>query len=81
MAAHPTESSLPVLAMRAGDRVCAVPLAHVSEVMRPLPIEPLAGAPPFVPGLAIVRGKATPVVDLTAVLADGAASTGAGGRM
>jgi purine-binding chemotaxis protein CheW len=31
--------------------------------MRPLPIEPLAGTPPFVLGLAIIRGLPTPVVD------------------
>ena len=57
-----------VLTLRAGDRHCAVPLVHVAEVMRPLPIEPLAGAPPFVRGLAIVRGSATPVIDLAALL-------------
>jgi purine-binding chemotaxis protein CheW len=31
--------------------------------MRPLPIEPLAGAPPFVLGLAVLRGSPTPVID------------------
>lgn len=31
--------------------------------MRPLPIEPLAGTPAFVLGLAIIRGLPTPVVD------------------
>lgn len=67
-------SSLPMLVMRADSRVVAVPIQHVTELMRPLPVEPLAGAPPFVLGLAIIRGTATPVIDLAALLADGAAT-------
>jgi len=47
-----------------GDHVCAVPLAHVSEAMRPLAVQPLAGIPPFVLGVAIIRGDPTPVVDV-----------------
>jgi len=49
-------------------RVCALPLAHVIETMRPLPIESLADVPPFVRGVAIIRGIPTPVVDLGAML-------------
>jgi purine-binding chemotaxis protein CheW len=36
--------------------------------MRPLPIEPLASAPAFVLGVAIVRGEPVPVVDVGALL-------------
>jgi len=36
--------------------------------MRPLPIEPLAGMPPFVLGVSIVRGAATPVVSTAELL-------------
>lgn len=68
------ESSLPVLTMRAGSRLCAVPIAYTVEVMRPLPVEQLAGAPSFVLGLAIIRGRATPVMNLAALLAEGAAA-------
>ncbi len=32
------------LICRAGDRVCALPLVHVVETMRPQPIEPVSGA-------------------------------------
>jgi purine-binding chemotaxis protein CheW len=39
--------------------------------MRPLPIEPVAGAPDFVLGLAIIRGAPIPVLDLLVVLAGG----------
>jgi len=49
-------------------RVCALPLAHVIETMRPLPIESLADVPSFVSGVAIIRGIPTPVVDLGAML-------------
>jgi purine-binding chemotaxis protein CheW len=51
------------LLCRIGSRVGALTLKDVREVMRPLPIEPLAGMPPFVLGLAIVRGFPTPVID------------------
>lgn len=42
---------------------CAMPLAHVVEIMRPLSIDPIANAPSFVLGVAIVRGQPTPVID------------------
>src|SRR5690349_9342486 len=45
-----------------------LPLENVREIMRPLPIAALAGAPEFVLGLATIRGAATPVVDLGRVL-------------
>ena len=59
-------------------RVCAVPLSHVIETMRPLPTEAISGTPSFVLGVAVVRGIPTPVVDLGAVL--GASSGHKGGR-
>jgi purine-binding chemotaxis protein CheW len=48
---------------RIGSRIGALALLDVRETMRPLPIEPLAGTPPFVLGLAIVRGSPVPVID------------------
>lgn len=48
--------------------VCAVPLTHVIETMRPLPVERISGVPSFVRGISIIRGIPTPVVDLGAVL-------------
>ncbi len=48
--------------------LCALPLEHVVETMRPLPVEPIAGAPHFVRGLAIIRGTPIPVVDLARLL-------------
>jgi purine-binding chemotaxis protein CheW len=51
------------LLCRIGSRIGALALKDVRETMRPLPIEPLTGTPPFVLGIAIVRGSPTPVVD------------------
>ena len=51
-----------------GSRACAIPVQHVVETMRPLPIEPIAGMPGFVRGLSLIRGEAVPVVDLHAVI-------------
>jgi purine-binding chemotaxis protein CheW len=48
---------------RAGDRLCALPVEHVVETMRPLPVERLRSAPPFVAGVAVIRGAAVPVID------------------
>ena len=57
-----------VLVTRARGRLCALPLPHVIETMRPLPVTPLAGAPAFVRGLCVIRGEPLPVVDLAALL-------------
>lgn len=49
-------------------RICAVPLRHVIETMRPLPIEYVANIPAFISGIAVIRGIPTPVIDLGALL-------------
>lgn len=56
--------------LRASSRICAIPLAHVVETMRPLPVRGFPGSPEFVAGIAIVRGSATPVVDLGKLLGE-----------
>jgi purine-binding chemotaxis protein CheW len=48
--------------------LCALPLRHVIETMRPLPIRPLEGAAPGVLGLCKVRGGPAPVLDAGALL-------------
>lgn len=67
-----------VLIVTAGARACALPLHHVAETMRPLPIEPIAGTPGFVRGVSVIRGAPTPVVDLTALLEGGQPSAAHG---
>lgn len=52
------------LFVTAGSRTCCVPLAHVIETMRPLPIAVMNGVSPVVMGLSVIRGAPVPVVDL-----------------
>jgi purine-binding chemotaxis protein CheW len=58
------------LVCRAATLLCAIPLEHVIEILRVLPIEAIAGAPPFVRGLSIIRGTAVPVVDTGLLVGD-----------
>jgi purine-binding chemotaxis protein CheW len=44
-------------------KLCGLPLEHVLETMRPLPLEELANMPSFVRGIALIRGRPTPVLD------------------
>lgn len=57
-----------LLLFRVRDTLCALPLAHVEETMRPLPVEPIAGVPSFVRGVAVVRGAPIPVVDAASLI-------------
>ncbi len=58
-----------VVVVRARERLCAIRISQVEETMRPLPIASIVGAPPYVLGVSMIRGLATPVVDLGSVLA------------
>jgi purine-binding chemotaxis protein CheW len=62
------EESDRFLLCRIGSRIGALALKDVRETMRPLPIEPLPGMPPFVLGVAIVRGFPAPIVDAARLL-------------
>jgi purine-binding chemotaxis protein CheW len=62
------------LICRVQARLCALPLAHVVETMRALPVEAVAGAPHFVRGLAVIRGAPVPVVDTASLLGAPAAA-------
>jgi purine-binding chemotaxis protein CheW len=63
------------LLCRVGSRIAALEIRDVLETMRPLPIEPLTGAPTFVLGLAIVRGFPIPVVDADRLLGSSGSSS------
>jgi purine-binding chemotaxis protein CheW len=56
------------LVFRAASHTCALDVQRVVEVMRPLPVRPLAGAPWFVSGAGVIRGVPTPVVDVSALV-------------
>ena len=57
-----------LLVCRVGGKLCGLHLPHVIETLRPLPAEPLAGAPDFVSGVALIRGRPTPVIDTRRLL-------------
>ena len=58
----------PALITKVGALTCAIPIAHVVETMRPLPVEPIGAMPACVLGLAIVRGVPAPVIDAARLL-------------
>ena len=58
-----------MLVCRVRTRLCAVPVVHVIETLRPLPVRPLPELPPFVTGVSLIRGQAVPVVDPGLLLA------------
>jgi purine-binding chemotaxis protein CheW len=68
------------LVFRAGPHLAAIGLEHVSEVARPLPVESLAGVPPHVRGICVLRGRPVPVVDVAALLGGDRATDGGADR-
>jgi len=60
----PVDSADLFLVCRIKSRLCALPIARVKETMRPLPVQPLAPAPGFLRGVAIIRGEPVPVLDI-----------------
>jgi purine-binding chemotaxis protein CheW len=64
------------LICRVQRRLCALPLAHVVETLRPLTVEPVPGTSPCVLGLAVIRGVPVPVVDAARLLGGGEARAG-----
>jgi purine-binding chemotaxis protein CheW len=67
-----------VVLVRARSWLCAFRVEDAIEMMRPLPVQSVVGAPAFVRGLAIVRGMPLPVLDLAAIL--GAETTDCAGK-
>lgn len=60
---NPSAPPLSVLLCRSAHRLYALPLAHVRETMRALPLDPLPAMPAFLLGLAMIRGTPVPVID------------------
>jgi purine-binding chemotaxis protein CheW len=52
------------LVCRVGALLCTLPVAHVLETMRPLPLDSVPGAPDAVAGMAVVHGVPLPVIAL-----------------
>jgi purine-binding chemotaxis protein CheW len=70
MGSDQRQASATVLLCRAGSHHFALPMQHVVETMRMLPVETVAGCPPIVLGISVIRGAPTPVID-AALLFDG----------
>lgn len=64
----PEDDVVSALLFRVQSRLYALPVAHVVETMRPLPVERLANASLAIRGLALIRGVPTPVVSLASLL-------------
>ena len=60
----PGKGGLQLCALRVGDQEFALDLMRVEEVLRPLPVTPVPGAPRIVEGVVEVRGVLIPVVNL-----------------
>ncbi len=60
--------TLRLLVVRAHTQLCSIPAQLALETFRPLPIEPLPGAPSYVSGVALVRARPTPVIDVRRLL-------------
>jgi len=56
-----------LLVCRVQGRTCALPIEHVGEIMRPLHIDRIPGAPHYILGLAVIRGVATPVLNMASL--------------
>lgn len=59
-----------LLLVRSAQHTCALPLDKVAETMRPLVLESMPEAPRAVRGVAVIRGRPVPVVDLRVLLGD-----------
>ncbi len=64
------------LVCRIGALRCALPIQQVVEIMRVMPLKQVAGTPPYVQGVSIIRGAPVPVVDMS-LIADGTPTRGA----
>lgn len=71
----PSEQSFPTsfLICRSRSRLCALPLQHVRETMRALPLDTVPNMPGFMLGVSVIRGQVVPVLDLASLT--GAGST------
>lgn len=69
MAVPPSPSNA-FLICRSGSRLCALPIEHVVETMRPLPTKTIPDMPSFMLGLAIIRGANAPVVHVASLMDD-----------
>ena len=64
------------LLCQTASRCFGFPAADIAETMRALPVEVVAGAPPFVLGVSVIRGEPVPIVDAAQLLGEQTSSSG-----
>ena len=65
-----SERASRAVVVRTGAYIGAIPLEDVIEIVRPLRVQRVPGAPAYVRGVAVVRGVPVPVVDLAVLLGE-----------
>lgn len=55
---------LQIVGFRVGQETFGVPIGSVQEILRPLPVTPVPGAPAHVEGVINLRGRIISIVDL-----------------
>jgi purine-binding chemotaxis protein CheW len=68
MTAAGSDAGARYLLVPLGSADCAIPVEHVVEILRPLPVEKVPGSPAVVAGIAVVRGTPIPVLDFRRLL-------------
>jgi chemotaxis signal transduction protein len=51
------------LGLSIGGRACAIPLSLIDEVLPIVPADPIPGGPPWLLGMAMLRGRLVPLID------------------
>jgi purine-binding chemotaxis protein CheW len=55
---------LQIVGFRVGQETFGVPIGAVQEILRPLPVTPVPGAPPHIEGVINLRGRIISIMDL-----------------
>lgn len=55
---------LQIVGFRVGQETFGVPIGAVHEILRPLPVTPVPGAPPHIEGVINLRGRIISIMDL-----------------
>jgi purine-binding chemotaxis protein CheW len=76
LAARTAQNDFQVMVLEIGDERYGIELADVAEVLPPIQVTPVPGAPPFFSGVVNVHGEIRPVVDLKRLLGIEAAGNG-----
>ena len=57
-----------LLLVRVGTLMCGLPMEHLSETCRPLPVKAMKSTLPYVRGVTVIRSAPAPVISLSTLL-------------